>query len=167
MSKELALKFFGKQNRGFVTGVPTSIHAKIYGVCLIQCAAGDGVLHPDEKDYILGLMACFGGNDEVINYLNEYIPITNFDPVEYLDKYSNDYPVFKYAPLYLIYDALASSYADNDLVEKEEKIIKLFANKLNVTDDEYFNLKNIVLNEKELRNKKILLLSRGVNIEFL
>eukprot|EP01103_Thecamoeba_quadrilineata_P007919 TRINITY_DN17739_c0_g1_i1.p1 TRINITY_DN17739_c0_g1~~TRINITY_DN17739_c0_g1_i1.p1 ORF type:complete len:174 (+),score=32.59 TRINITY_DN17739_c0_g1_i1:23-544(+) len=164
---ELGRKWFARVDRGFTDGAPQPRHWKSYGVALIQCAAGDGELHPKEKEYILGYCATFGADDEVIKFLDNYQPEADFDPAKYYEKMQHDLPVMKHAPNYLIFDALSASYADGDLATEEINVVRKFAKALNVSDDEFEIILNLVKTEKERLKEKHAILNRGTNFSVL
>ena len=102
--------------------VPTGSDQALYGRALLCCCNGDGTLHPDERNWVLGAATVRGFPLAVIEDLKTYM---GTDDVAEIVRSS---PTVARASRALIYDALCACDADGVLAEGEwASIVKMAA----------------------------------------
>lgn len=102
--------------------VPTGSDQALYGRALLCCCNGDGILHADERGWVLGAAAVRGFPPAVLEDLRTY---AGTDDVAEIVRSS---PTVARACRALIFDALCACEADGVLADGEwDSIVKMAA----------------------------------------
>ena len=140
-----------KDDWGF-TEKPDQDEYTVYMKTLLVCAKGDGVLSPEERNWVLGYCAANGGGAQLVEELAAYPAdddirelITGQTPVAYASRRT------------LVYDALRASDADGVLDPRELAAIKRAATELEVPEDVVDRLYDLYKQEKAIKQARIAL----------
>lgn len=116
------------------------------------CAKGDGVITPEERDWIIGFSAIKGMSLSLLDDLK------NYDAMEDLaEVISRTFQAAK-AKRAAIYYAIRACSADANYHEGEQVAIRKLANAIDVSEDEVKQLEEMCLEEQRLREKRVNLL---------
>lgn len=123
-----------------------------FAKALMICAAGDGVLSPEEKDWIMGYMGSLGTPDEVLEELQTFDP-TGQDIAAFVAEFPSVYESRRA----MVYDALRACYADGELAKGELTAVKSMATTFEVSAKEVDNFIHILEEETALTKRRLAL----------
>lgn len=98
--------------------VPAGIEFQTYAQSVLAAASGDGVLAPEEREWIVGYFASLGATDEVLEFLNSVNPS---DVGVQLHDHLQAFSQTAAGPFNrgLIYDCIRAAAADGELAQAE------------------------------------------------
>lgn len=138
--------FFGFQN------IPTDEDCCIYMKSVLCCAKGDGIIAPEERDWLLGFFAALGVADWVIEEIRAY------DGDEDLVEVIAHSPQVSIAQRDLLLTAIRTCAADGELHEQEKAQIRKMASIIGIPEEIVEQLEQLQKEELALREKRINLL---------
>ncbi|WP_018348708.1 TerB family tellurite resistance protein [Longispora albida] len=118
-----------------------------YAKAMMICAKGDGVLAREERDYVRGNCAAFGGSPELVAELATYT--ADDDVVETIAQAR----IADASRAAVVLDAFRTCDADGDIAPGEVSAIRKMANRLGV--DNVDDIHQYFLEEKALRAARI------------
>ncbi|MFB6894735.1 hypothetical protein ACFCX4_36265 [Kitasatospora sp. NPDC056327] len=133
------------------SSVPEFGDIRVYAKALLVVARGDGILAPEERDWVLGYIGVLtGGDDELLRELADY---KAEDDVVALVESSE--VVTRVARRPLVFDALRACDADGAIAPGEIEQIKRMAEALGITGETVDRFKDAYLEEKAVRTARI------------
>ena len=130
-----------------ITKYPDDADHTTYFKSLLLCAAGDGVLAPEERAWVVGLAATIAGEkytEMVKNYAADE------DLLQVLQQNSR---IDSSARHVMLYDAIRASGADGAISDGERERIQKMANFMDVTKETVAELEKLY-NEETAQSKK-------------
>ncbi|MFD5558601.1 TerB family tellurite resistance protein [Streptomyces sp. NPDC127068] len=143
-------KWLFKQDWAFNTA-PDFGDVRVYAKALLVVARGDGVISPEERDWVLGYIAALTGSDAQLQ--QELADYAADDDVVALVETASAVTLHSRTPL--IFDALRACDADGDLAPGEIEQIKRMASALGITEEAVDRLKEFYFEEKAARVARI------------
>jgi uncharacterized tellurite resistance protein B-like protein len=134
---------------GFPAGVPEDERLD-YLRAIMACARGDGVLHPGERDWVIGYGAACGAYQSTVNALERYEA-----DEDVLDILERNMPSAQSWARVALFDAIRAAAADHDYDDDEKRAIRRVAARLGIDDRIVTALEAVYLAEQELKQKRI------------
>ncbi|NES22903.1 MAG: hypothetical protein F6K41_29290 [Symploca sp. SIO3E6] len=119
---------------------------------MLICTKGDGVLSPEERDWIIGFSAVRGMSPSMVEELKNYEATE--DLAEVINRTSQTIKAKRAA----IYFAIKACAADFEYHEGEQAAVRKMANLIGVSEDEVSQLEEMYFEEQKLREKRVQLL---------
>jgi tellurite resistance protein len=132
--------------------IPTDEDCCIYMKSVLCCAKADGVLSPEEKNWVIGFCASWGVADWVIEELKTY------EADEDLKEVIARSPQVSMAQRDLLLTAIRACAADGEFHEQEKAKIREMASIIGVPEETVEQLEQLQEEESALRQKRINLL---------
>ncbi len=126
---------------------------EIYFRALLVCAKGDGELEDNEREWVLGFCAAFGGDDELLDTLRTYPAHERIKEV-----IAGNPGVQKAGRRSLLFNAIEACAADGNYADGERARVRRMAHAMNVPLDEVEQLEALYEEQRALRQKKAQLL---------
>ncbi|WP_221351031.1 tellurium resistance protein [Streptomyces beigongshangae] len=120
-----------------------------YGKALLICANGDGELAPQERDYVVGLIAGMHGPDDVVEELKTYAGTDDLQTVLRGGKGAAE------SGGCLVYDTIRVCSADGTLASGELEKIHEAADTLGISRDAVQQMIEIDRQERELSERRL------------
>jgi uncharacterized membrane protein YebE (DUF533 family) len=138
-----------REEEGF-SGLPRTSDLEIYMKSLLICANGDGRITEQEREWVLGIASAMGLPDETVEHLKSYEAKDDLNRL-----LAGGVETGKGAPRSLIYNAIRACMSDGELSEAELATIRRAASIMNVPEDVVGKLKEIVLQQAKLRERRL------------
>ncbi len=119
---------------------------------MLICAKGDGVLAPEERDWIIGFSAVRGMSLPLIEEMKNYEATEDIEQV--ISRTSQAIKAKRAA----IYYAIKACSADSEYHEGEQAYVRKMAGLIGVSEEEVSQLEAMYFEEKKLREKRVELL---------
>jgi uncharacterized membrane protein YebE (DUF533 family) len=150
-ARDIASRWFFKYEWTF-KALPPPMDYEVFGKALINCASADGKLAPEEREWIIGYLACNGASDAVLEKLGHY------QGDEDLDKIMSQSKVVSGARPAFLFDALRACAADGAIHEKERAAVTQLAGAIGVGPDLVAALEKTLHEEEAARTRRIKLI---------
>lgn len=131
-----------------ITKYPDDADHTTYFKSLLLCAAGDGVLAPEERAWVVGLASTIAG-DKYSEMVKNYA--ANEDLLQILQQNSR---IDSSARHVMLYDAIRACAADGVLSNGEREAIQKMANFMDVTKETVAELEKLYNEETAQNNKR-------------
>ena len=138
-----------REEEGF-SELPKPSDLEIYMKSLLICANGDGRITEPERDWVLGIASAMGLPDEIVEQLKDYEAKDELNSL-----LAGGVETATGAPRSLIYNAIRACMADGELSDAELATIQTAASIMNVPEDVLEELKEIVLQQAKLRERRL------------
>lgn len=151
MAEMTAFQWLGWETLGLPRDVATSISEAdnmAYAKAVLVCAAGDGVIAPEERDWIVGYLTTAGVPAAVVEAMKTY---DGSDSIEDLMAATPMMPVFGRS---MIYDALRACASDGEISPGERARIDTVASRIGLAAEVVDELEAIVHEEEGLRRRR-------------
>ena len=135
--------------------IPPGVAFEAYGKALIMCAAGDGKISEEERQWVVGFFAAFNSPTEIIRSLKTFDG--KGDIIKTLST-GNTIASTPAAKRWLVWDALNTCAADGDLNEGELKRIRSMASAIGLEPRVVSEIEHLHNEQTNLRKKQFALL---------
>lgn len=135
--------------------IPPGLAYEAYGKALIMCAAGDGKISEEERQWVVGFFAAFDSSPELLKVLK------NFDGKGDILKTlstGNTIASTPAAKRWLVWDAMNICAADGDLHEAELKRIRAMASAVGLEPRVVSEIERLHKEQSSLKKKQFELL---------
>ncbi len=119
-----------------------------YAKAILVCAAGDGEISSQEREWLIGWLTTAGDSDEVIEAMQTY------DGGDSIADLISASPLMRASGRSLVYDALRACASDGDLSAGERERIQDAAAQLGIPTDVVAELEQILNEEQGLRKRR-------------
>ena len=135
----------------FPEGVPEDDRVD-YLKTIMVTARADGDLGQAEKEWVIGYGAACGAPQETVDALEAYDAGENVT-----DILERNMPIANTWGRVAVFDAIRASHADHDYDDEERASVRRIASALGVTDEVVAEIEQLVIEEQELKAKRIAL----------
>lgn len=150
---ETSGKWFFQNTFGFhLSDLPSEEAYDAFTKAMMICTKGDGVLAPEERNWVIGFSAARGMPPTLIEEMKTYEATE--DIAEVIARTSHTTKT-KRAPIYF---AIKACLADNQYHEGEQAAVREMAKAIGISEDELKQLEAICASEEELKEKRVQLL---------
>jgi uncharacterized membrane protein YebE (DUF533 family) len=137
------------EEEGF-TRLPRTSDLEIYMKSLLICANGDGRITEEERNWVLGIASAMGLSDETVERLKTYDAKDDLKSL-----LAGGVETGEGAPRSLIYNAIRACLSDGELSEDEMATVQQAAAIMDVPEAVVEELKEIVLQQAKLRERRL------------
>jgi hypothetical protein len=138
-----------REEEGF-SGLPRTSDLEIYMKSLLICANGDGRITEPEREWVLGIASAMGLPDDTVERLKGYEAEDDLNSL-----LAGGVETGKGAPRSLIYNAIRACMSDGELSDGELATIHQAASIMDVPEAVVGELREIVLQQAELRERRL------------
>ncbi|WP_424103160.1 TerB family tellurite resistance protein [Moorena producens] len=150
--KIVGLWFFQDTFGWHLSDLPPNDTYEALTKAMLICAKGDGVLAPEERDWIIGFSAVRGMSLPLIEEMKKYEATEDIEAV--ISRTSQAIKAKRAA----IYYAIKACSADAEYHEGEQAYVRKMADLIGVSEEEVSQLEAMCLEEKRLQEKRVKLL---------
>lgn len=148
-AREKAAKWYYKEIWGWdIENLPTGEQPPTFLKAQLIAANGDGILTPEEKQWVIGRAAVAGIPEALLKELETYE--ANEDIVEMV---SRTEPTNKHRKA-VIYFAVKACAADGDYHDEEKKVVRLAATAMGISSEEVEEIEKLCAEEERLKEKR-------------
>lgn len=151
--RQMAAKWYMKELWGWdsenIMEVTSEEERKIIQKTILIAAKGDGVLAPEEKQWVFGRLAVTGAPDEIIQELNSYE--ANEDIVEVISQSE----ITNKSRRFVLYNAIKAAAADGVYHDEEKKEIRRAATAMGISEEAVQEIENLCAEEERLKEKRV------------
>jgi uncharacterized membrane protein YebE (DUF533 family) len=131
--------------------IPLGMDYDCYFKSMLLCAAGDGEIAKEERDWILGYAEALGAPPSTLKELETYTPTVDTDVKSILSESEAAYMTRRFC----IYYAVAACNADGAYKDGERKAIRKLATALEISEDRVRQIEDMYEDAKKLRRKRL------------
>ncbi|TMK52542.1 MAG: hypothetical protein E6G66_03790 [Actinobacteria bacterium] len=130
--RDITAAWHFEEEWGFLQ-VPQGVEFATYGRAVLAAASADGVLAPDEREWIVGYFASIGAPEELLQYFDSVSPS---DVAPNVDGHLQAFSQTAAGPFNrgLIYDCIRAASADGELTSAERERYVRLAGDLGIDD---------------------------------
>lgn len=136
-------------NLGNIADVATEEDRKVFLKTILIAANGDGILAPEEREWVVGRAAAMGAPDELLRELEAYE--AKEDIVEVVSQTG----VSNKSRRTVIYSAIKAAAADGVYHDGEKKEIRRAANAMGISEEVVEELEKLHAEEERIKEKRV------------
>lgn len=149
-AREIAAKWYYKELWGWdLKKICTGVERPAFLKSLLIAANGDGVLAPEEREWVIGRAAVSGAPDDLLRELEAYK--ADEDIVEVVSKTL----ATNKSSRAVLYFAIKASGSDGVYCDEEKKQIRRAAAAMGISEEELVEIEKLYLEEERLKQKRI------------
>jgi tellurite resistance protein len=131
--------------------IPLGLDYDAYFKGMMVCAAGDGELSQQEKDWVIGYAHALGAPPSTMEELKQIDANDKFDIAELLKKSEAAHQSRRF----MVYYAIMACSSDGEYNESEKKAVMKLADTLGIKEDRVKQIENMVEEDRTLREKRL------------
>lgn len=144
--------------------VPPGLAFEAYGKALLMCAAGDGKITDEERQWVVGFFAAFGSPAPLINALKTF---DGKGDIKTMLTMGNTIASTPAAKRWLVWDALNACAADGDLNKDELARVRSMATTIGLDSNVVSQIEQLHKDQTNMKKKQFdVLWPDGIPVEY-